>query len=54
MPQDKFNDAVIAILWKIAQRIGADKYSEPKHDIVGDEIADMIVRLETMHNDGDE
>jgi hypothetical protein len=46
MTQWEFNQHVISILWKLAERVGADRFSEPKHGIIGDEIADMIKELE--------
>jgi hypothetical protein len=47
MTQFEFNQHVVSILWKMAERLGADRFSEPKHGIVGDEIADMIFFLES-------
>lgn len=51
MTQREFNRQVIAILWRLAARVDAARYSEPKHGIIGDEIADMIVVLEEMDED---
>jgi hypothetical protein len=50
MNQREFNEQVIAILWKLAEHAGVGRFSEPKHGIVGDEIADMISDLENKHD----
>lgn len=46
MTQQEINRQIVAVLWQIAERIDAARYSEPKHGVVGDEIADRIVELE--------
>lgn len=42
MSQHNFNSEVIRILEMFAEKLGCDKYSEPKHEIIGDPIADRI------------
>lgn len=42
MTQDEYNERVCELLGAILDHLGKNKPSEPKHDIVGDELADML------------
>jgi hypothetical protein len=37
--------ALLAVLWSIAEHLRKDRRSDPKHGIVGDDLADLIAAL---------